>query len=467
MWNGRRRLSSATLLVAFGCTQLEYVPSKREQPSGPMSLDDAVALALRNNPDVAIARERANAARAAIDEATSQYWPSVAFEERFTRTSSPSRAFGNILDQRRFDDSIDFNDPGDTSNFRTGFAASLTLYDFGRRRARVSAAEATADAIAAQETQVRRDVAFEVARAYFLVFKARASAAAGEELADTLRRHATIVQARVDEGAARRTDVLEAQMRLSEDREATIVSRMSAARAEAALRVLLGLGVEEPIELLPPTTTTGTDGAVVGATENPSLLFARARQHRAEIVRAQKRIDEAAAGVDAARASAYPDLSLSGDVGFDDRDPRLGHASWLFGLGFLESLTDILRAPSRVRQAVANLAVAHESARSAQLEVERDVRNALLDAEEANAHRDVAAEALALAEEVRRRVQAEFDEGASEVSQLLDSDVAMITARTRLASAGYDQALSRISIAHAVGEYPPLSADGAGRGEEP
>ena len=52
------------LFLAGGCAVPEYIPPKLEKPTGPLSLDAAVGLAIRNNPNVAMAKERLGAASA-------------------------------------------------------------------------------------------------------------------------------------------------------------------------------------------------------------------------------------------------------------------------------------------------------------------------------------------------------------------------------------------------------------------
>jgi outer membrane protein TolC len=83
-----------------------------------------------------------------------------------------------------------------------------------------------------------------------------------------------------------------------------------------------------------------------------------------------------------------------------------------------------------------------------------DVRNSLLDAEEADSRTEVAGQALALAEESLRLVEAEYKEGKAAITRLLEAELAVTNARTRRSAASYDRTLSRIAIAHATGDYP-------------
>ncbi len=446
---------ACTILAAGGCSLPEVAPRRPEQPAGPLSLDAAVELALRNNPDVLAAEDRVAEGRAAIDEAYSHYWPVLQLVERFTQTDAPSQAFASILDQRRFESTLDFNDPGVTPNFRTGLTGSITIYDGGRRRARAMEASARAKASEARQEEVRRDLALEVARSYYLIHEARETASAQESSISTLEAHLRIAGARVAEGAARRSEVLAVQVRLAETREGAISARNSARRAEAGLLILLGLGVEARVDLLPPPIEPPAPAVKL------EDLLPRARRHRFEIVEAVEDARAAQAKVKDAAAGYFPEITVFGNFGFDDRDPSLGHANWTWGVTFLESLFDALRAPHRMRQAVAGFSAALAALQGAVLKVELDLKNAILDGEEADARHAVAAEAVTLAEESLRLVEAEYREGAATVTRLLDAELALTRARTRLSSASYGRALSRIATAHAAGEYPAPPAEEA------
>ncbi|MGQ9589933.1 MAG: TolC family protein [Planctomycetota bacterium] len=440
---------AGALLTAGGCAAPAHVPPAIEKPAGPLTLPRAVELCLRNNPDIQAAAERVAVARGAIDEAVSSYWPVLQFVESFTMAERPSQAFAFRLDQRRFSLPADLPDPGITTDWRTGLGASLTLYDGGRRRARVQATAAEAQSAAAEAERVRRDLALEVARAYVMVLKARETASDQETSLKTLDEHLRITEAREGVGAARRSDVLAVRVRVAETREAKIAASNAAERALAGLRVLLGLEVDEPIELAGPVPVGDRPRGDLRA------LLDLAKAQRWELVRASKEVEAAEARLREALATYHPDVTLFGGFGFDAKNPaHFEYGNWSWGFSFVKDLVAILRAPHRGRQAAAARDAAHAAARKALLEVQLDVKNALLDGEESDARFEVAAQAVELAEETLRLVEAEYRAGAATVTKLLDAELALTQARTRLSSAAHDRALSRIALAHAVGEFP-------------
>jgi outer membrane protein TolC len=77
------------------------------------TLEHAIQHALTNSPDARIAQRRIAAARAGVDQANSALWPQIQLQSSYTRTDNPMLAFGNILNQRSFSSSLNFNDVPD------------------------------------------------------------------------------------------------------------------------------------------------------------------------------------------------------------------------------------------------------------------------------------------------------------------------------------------------------------------
>ena len=442
-----RLVCRAGVLICCACSApLVSLPEVR-LPDGPLSLHAAMELALFNNPDVLAADARLASARASVDLAESSFWPSFQVGVSATRTDQPSQAFGSILDQGRFAPGIDFNDPGPVTNVRTGASFGLTLYDGGRRRAGVRVAEAREGSALAAAEQVRRDLALEVARAYYLVHKARETAATQRSSIANLQTHLRLVQARVDEGVARPSELLSVRVRLAETREAIIAADNTGLRALAALHVLLGLGLETPLDLLPPDDREPL-------TEAPPLreLLVRAYAHRPELMRVAQEIEAATAQLDAASVGGLPQIGVSAALTVDDPAALQGASHWLLGLGLVEDLIEAARTPMRVAQAAEALRAALADGRRVALAVELGAESARLDALEADARLAVTVETVALARESLSRVEAEYEGGVATITRLIDTEFALSQAATRASAARYDQALSRLALRHAVGE---------------
>ena len=66
----------------------------------PLSLPEAIRLALKNNPDLATAQQHVNAARAGIQQTEAALWPQVRLSGSYAASDNPVQAFMMTLNQR-------------------------------------------------------------------------------------------------------------------------------------------------------------------------------------------------------------------------------------------------------------------------------------------------------------------------------------------------------------------------------
>ena len=93
-------------------TQNPQISANESGPAVPdeWTVEDAVRFAIANSPDTAVARQRINAAHAAVQQAQAAFYPQLDLGASYAQTDNPMHSFGNILNQGVFDQSIDFNE---------------------------------------------------------------------------------------------------------------------------------------------------------------------------------------------------------------------------------------------------------------------------------------------------------------------------------------------------------------------
>ncbi|OQW96465.1 MAG: hypothetical protein BWK77_04530 [Verrucomicrobia bacterium A1] len=152
------------------------------------------------------------------------------------------------------DPAFDPNRPDDTGNARLGLGAKMRLLDFGRRandrRAAVSAAGAQSEMFAA----VRNDLVHEVTRGFYTVLQAQSFVAVQQEQVRSLEESLRVARARMDRGAAVKSDVLSLEVRLAQAQEDLIRARNGVGLAVAALNTAIGrdLVPETGLDAVPP-----------------------------------------------------------------------------------------------------------------------------------------------------------------------------------------------------------------------
>src|SRR5258708_21598108 len=82
----------------------------------PWTLERCLDYALAHNPDARIAQHRITAAEAGLEQANSAFWPQLRVQSSYTRTDNPMTVFGNILNQRSYSSSLNFNDVPDVDD---------------------------------------------------------------------------------------------------------------------------------------------------------------------------------------------------------------------------------------------------------------------------------------------------------------------------------------------------------------
>jgi outer membrane protein, multidrug efflux system len=181
---------------------------------------------LTNRPDIVAAEERLRAARANIGAARAAFLPSISLTGAYGYAS-------NELSELVGDDGL-------TWSF--GPSITLPLFDFGRRRADLTIAQARQNiAIADYERTIQnsfREVADALAGRRYLAERV----AAQERAANAQRRLAELARTRYREGVARYIEVLDAERSLFAAEQALLQDRRAEMANLVALYVALGGG---------------------------------------------------------------------------------------------------------------------------------------------------------------------------------------------------------------------------------
>src|SRR4051812_38935360 len=103
----------------------------------PLTLRDAVRLALRENPSIAAAAASAGAVSARVREARAGMLPKLTYSESLTRGNNPVYVFGSLLTQRQL---LPGNFYAPVNNFQSQLTLDQPIYDGGLTRIGVKTA---------------------------------------------------------------------------------------------------------------------------------------------------------------------------------------------------------------------------------------------------------------------------------------------------------------------------------------
>lgn len=419
-------------LAAVGCTRAAAAET----------LEDAWKLALTRDKALAAAGSDLEGARAAERAARGARWPSLDATAGYTRLNA-SPALDVVTPAFAFRSGPIFK--GD--EFVTGTVqARLPLYTGGQISAGIDAAHHALIGAAEDEQSATAGLKLDVAEAYVGVLRARRGLDAARSSVASLAAHAHDVQQMVERDLVARADLLAARVALANAEQAGVRAANTVAIAEAAYNRRLG----EPLERSPELDPRMTADPTLAATPVEPLVQ-RALVSRSEIRALAAHADSLASQSRAEAGKGLPQLALIGGYTHFDNQILDRQDFSTVGVGFSWNLFD-------GGQARARAAALHSAGRAAQnrlddlrSRVELEVRQAWLDAHEAQARVRAAAETVAQAEENLRSSRELYGAGLATNTQVLEAVTLQINAVSNRDNAALDESLSSLRLAYATG----------------
>jgi outer membrane protein TolC len=422
----------------------------------PLSLQDAVKLALEKHPSVEAGRSAVKAAGMRISEARGGYLPKLNYSENWARSNNPVFVFSSLLTQHQFSEENfalgPLNRPDALNNFQSQLTVDQAVYDGGQTRLALKSAELGRGLSAEEERGNNMNLIAGVVRAYHgAVLAAESRQVANEAVRSAeadLNRAETIRGA----GMATDADVLSIRVHLAAVREQQIRRKADLDVAIAALNEALGLPLSEAHALSTPLTAVSIKEAPVEDYEKESLAA------RPELRQARMATGLAENQGATARAALLPQVSAR--VGFESDRQRFatrGGANWLASISVHWNLFNGFADKARIEEAAYVLQRARALENQASAQIRLQVRRAYADLESATQRIGVAEAAISMAEESLRITKNRYDNGLSNVTDLLRTETALLEARTRRLAAVYDQRLAAVNLELAAGSLSPNS----------
>ncbi len=407
------------------------------------TLDRALQAALKDNPDARLARQRADAAEAMVEEARAAWYPQLSLQGRYTQTNSPMLAFGSILNQRAFNFGLDFNHPGQIDNLNATGTVAYNLYSGGRPTAGLAAAHAGVRAAEQDVRSAHNQLGAAVVRAYLDIRKAREAAGALEAGVKAYAAAVAVARSRFEAGQMLKADLLSLEVQLAGTREQLAFSRHGAALAERAFNFVLG--TENPAA----TVELADDDPALAALAAPATSDFSGRP---ELLGLQERVRAAEAMLRAARGGRQPTVNAFAGYQYDQGWKLDRHGdSWLAGVSLDLNIFDGGQTSGRIRQSAAELAQVKELLRKATLGIGLEVEQARLALATARERLEVTDQAVAQAEESAALSRARFTKGLLLTADLIGVESRGIEARMRRAVAVADERIAVADYRRALG----------------
>lgn len=418
--------------------------ARGDEPAAPapLSVQDAVQMALKNSPVIRGARAEIDMAQAQVSGAKAGFHPSLSATSFATTGSESGAIFGTP--------------PGVAAQNlyavpRGLFAnQNLTLMwplaTGGRLQALLDQAQAARKASGADFETVQLDLALEVKTAYRQVLLA-------QELAEvaTERQKATAERVKNDTAAAEAGRV--PQVYVLRDQAEDADAQQEATNADRDVELALVM-LRTAIGLAPDSALTLTDPDEAPVPSPAAEVLDLARKQRPEIRAAQSRLESVRHSLDATRALSRPQIAFSAMA--DANRMRDGS-----GIGGGASAGLVLGIPifdgglrrSERNASEAEIAKAQAELDRVQLKVESEARSAQVSLAAATKNVNIAQAAIAAAEEEYRVAALRYESGRGTNVEVLDALAALSRARGNRARTSYEQKVAFDQLCRAMGQF--------------
>jgi outer membrane protein TolC len=415
----------------------------------PLTLPQAVALTLANNPAVRAAEAGGKEADARLETAQAGYLPRVNVVESWQRGDQPVFVFSSLLSQRQFGAEnfrIDaLNHPEATNNFRTMFAVEQPIFDGTRTPSAVKAARIGQSIASLDRERLTADLTLATTRAYGQVLQAQAARRAADAAVVSAEEDLRRATRRRDGGLETEANVLAIDVQLAQMRERQIRAERDEAVARVELNQLMGLDLDR-------AHTLAETPAPAESTEDGRALEASAVAARPELQQAVLQRELALAQRGVAKSALLPQVSFQAGWELDGGTFGDRASAWLVGTQVSWNVFSGGASQARLREATfaAERAQAERDRLEAAVRVE--VRSALARLEAARAREAVGRKAVEQARESQRIIRDRYDAGLAPASELLRANLSLVDAEALRVGALVDIVVSQAALDRAIGK---------------
>ncbi len=452
VYRSKSPLLLGALLVL--CSPGVLSAQQAEKPS-PLTLRQAVDIALEKNPGRKAMMADTKAAAADVRSARSLLLPRVTFSETATSGNDPVYVFGSKLRQQRFT-TADFNvlnAPTPFGNYSTRFGGTWNLFDSSASWRGIRRAEKMEAAAKNQLDRTDQEIVFRAVDSYYGVLRARKQIEVAEQSVQTAQAVLERSKNRFENGLVVESDLLSAKVRWASRQEELIRARNDLAMALAQLNTVMGI-----------STKTEYEPADVLAERNlPAMSLEELEKHAVEMRPDMKRIraSEEAQKESVAMAKSAFGPRVNAFASWEADNPTFvaggGGNNWIGGIELQFDLFEggAKRAQLSKEKALQEKVLAFKQ--SAEDQVRLEVRKAYYDVDASRQQVEVARATIEQSKESLRIVQNRYEAGLLTITDLLTAEDAEHRSQTDYWDTVYRYQVGYANLELASGTLNPQS----------
>jgi outer membrane protein len=402
-----------------------------------LTLQQAIKLALTNQPLLKQAAEDINAAEAKIKQQNSFYYPRVNGDISYTRIGPiPTIQFGGV----------GFTLAPD-NNYDAHISASQLVYDFGKRDALIDLVKSYKLSSEDKLNLIKNNLSYQTVKVFYSIFFTEKGIKVKDEQINTLKKHIELTNKKVQSGSATDFDVLTTEVKVASVENQKIDLENALNKEKIYLKNLLGWSSDKELNL------SGEFKVDTSLFNNESLIQ-EAFQKRIEMKLARDAENSAMVTKQVASLTDRPTLNIIASYGIKNGyEPNLDvlRGNWAAGINASIPIFNGNLREAKVEEADANL----KSSSAKILELERTIKSqveqAFTDLKASRSKIKTSELQVRQAKDAVSRAEVRYRDGVITNLDLLDAETSLAEAKLLRLRVSYENVVNTYSLMQAVG----------------
>lgn len=423
--------------------------SKVEENKSYLTLFDAIDIATQNNYSLKLAAERINVAKYQVTENAAQGLPQLTINSGYNRQDpvnpAPNSGAGGLGSNPQF---AAFLGSARVNTFQNQVALNQVLFAGFRIVDGIKLANINVELAQESFRQSRHDVVNNISTVYYNALKATQLIQVSKTALKQAELHLEQAKKLENAGVGIKLDVVRASNQLVNTQLQLSQALNSYEKAKKSLNLAMGRDIDYPIELNP-------EAKVPSFNVNEEKMLKDSLVNRSELrqLRLKKEMDEITTTIHS--RGNWPTVSAS--VNYNLTDSAVVNANsnnqqnLKYGLNMNWPIFDGLLTYAKVQRAQNGVIQDQISIDQLQQNVILEVKQALLDVQEAKERAILAKSSIALAEESLRISRVRYDNGIGISLDVIDAQGSLNQAKSNLINAEFDLNIGRVKLYRAMG----------------
>lgn len=266
-------------------------------PTGPVDMEEAIGIALRNNPQLNQAGLQVEGSIVSLEQSKWMRWPSLNFN------ASQGFSFGRNIDpftNQFVQQNISYN------NYQLG--AGVTLYNGGQQHHTIARNELSAKASQKDYEAARNDLMLNVALGYLQILNNQELVTVADRQMEATRQQVVRMEKLVDAGAEAQSKLLDLKAQLANEELNLLNAQNNLETSRLSLKQLMNIPGAFVLEV---KSVPLKDPELLAYDATVNEVFEAALSHLPQFEAARFKIEAAERGISVARGKFLPTLTMS------------------------------------------------------------------------------------------------------------------------------------------------------------